>query len=130
MSPVTERSEVSGWDRIMQTFEKLGFGRQDFGPEFMEKYAGFHWLLMPHPVAVQRFYAIPPQAELLSKPWESWYFINGKAQHHVHYARQYDGRWEPWIQPEPAPECPEELVGIQWFWYNEDRVTPSMLIKE
>lgn len=129
MQTIKERTPVEGWDNIMRTFEELGFGPQDFGPEFHEAYVDFHWVLMPHPIAIERFYAIPPADGLLTKPWDSWYFIGGKATHHVHLAVRPDESWSPWIQAEPAPECPQELVGIQWFWYNEERITPSLLIK-
>lgn len=129
MMVVNKRTEISGQYDIVSAFEALGFGEIALGPEFEKTYSAFHWVLMPHPLAKTRLYAIPSGEELLSKPWDSWYFINGEAFHHVHYATQLDSGWRAWIQPEPAPECPEELVGIQWFWYNESRTMPSLLIK-
>lgn len=129
MIPVEERIEVTGWSKIYAAFEELGFGKVNFGSEFESIYADFHWVLMPHPIAKTRFYAIPPVEKLHSVPWDSWYFINGEPTHHIHYTQPADSRCKPWIQPVPAPECPEELVGIQWYWYNESIVTPSLLIK-
>jgi len=129
MLNITERTPVEGWDNIINAFKELGFGEVDFGPDFKKEYENFHWVLMPHPIAKVRFYAIPAAEDLLTLPWDSWYFMHGEPVHHVHYAQQHDKSWSEWIQPQPAPECPEELVGIPWFWYNESRVTPSILIK-
>lgn len=129
MEKITERTPVIGWDNIIHTFKELGFGDVDFGPEFKTVYKDYHWILMPHPIAIRRFYAIPNEEELHSKPWDSWYFMEGKPVHHVHYACQNDSSWSEWTQPSPAPECPKELVGIPWYWYNEESVMPSLLIK-
>lgn len=130
MKDIKERTPVEGKENILSVFEELGFGKVDFGACFESEYQDFHWVLMPHPIAKVRLYAIPDKERMMTCPWDSWYFINGEPIHHVHYAKQLDSTWQRWLQPSSVPECPEELVGIPWFWYNESRVTPSILIKQ
>lgn len=124
------RREFQGKKDIYDAFDEIGFSNVDFGPNFESVYEEYHWVILPHPVAIKRLYAIPPKEELLTKPWDSWYFIDGEAIHHIHTAWQVSERWSEWIQKDPAEECPDELVGITWFWINEDDITPSLLKEE
>ncbi len=129
MLKVDKRTELEDFSDVLSAFAALGFKDVDFGSEFETMYKDYHWVLMPHAAAVTRLYAIPPENELLKRPWDSWYFLNGAPTHHVHLAWKPDDNWIPWIQKGHAPECPDELTDIQWFWYAPTSMIPSMLMK-
>lgn len=126
---VTEKTKIEGVQNIYKTFEKMGFGKVGFGPDFEEKYKDFTWLLIPHPAAEVRLFAIPPEKDIKTVPWESWYFLDGKPIHRGHCAQKHDDSWNEWTLQEPSPECPDEIVGITWYWYEEETITPLLLLK-
>jgi hypothetical protein len=111
---------------IVQAFHMLGFplGVTVKVPDLkLDSYRGFTWSLIPHHRVGMVLYSVPPMESIADLPWESWYLDAGRTIHHIHYAtRQHADDFE-WIQVDATDERPPEVIGRQWYWFDDPDMT-------
>jgi len=72
-------------------------------------------------------YILPPMNRSDEWPWESWY-TDGKVKliHHVHFTKENKLTRGLWREYPGAPQRPPEIFGVNWYWYDDEDLKPTM----
>jgi hypothetical protein len=122
-------------DRVIEAANAVGFDAQKLLVDPLSEseralYMQMRWSIAPHRLAADLpvIQCLPPLDKMAQWPWETWY-TDGKTPliHHVHYTYTTERTSsEVWIEREGAPQRPVELFGHEWFWYNDESMTPAL----
>lgn len=122
--------------RIFEASEAVGFDAQKIiidplSTKVSEIYLQMRWSVAPHRLAADLpvIQCLPPRDHSHYWPWETWY-TDGKNPliHHVHYSHPNPRTGSiPWNEREGAPQRPKELFGLEWYWYNDESMTPALM---
>ena len=135
LGKVKTLGELFRRDRIFEAASVVGFDAQKLiiehlSPNAQDTYMQMRWSVAPHRLAADLpvIQCLPPKDKLNKWPWETWY-TDGKTPliHHVHYAHP-TGRTasKSWSERHEAPQRPFELFGHNWYWYNDESMTPAL----
>lgn len=120
---VFEAATVVGFDARKVILEPLSEAAR-------EVYRSVRWSVAPHRLAADLpvIQCLPDASRSDRIPWETWYTDGQTALiHHVHYTAPMacTGR-DTWREQEGAPQRPTELVGRDWYYYNDPSMTPAL----
>jgi hypothetical protein len=93
------------------------------------QYRRYRWVVIPHALAANFpvIYALPPMHMADECPWESWYTTDGlRVIHHVHFTKPNERATGQWRERDGAPQRPPEVCGVDWYWYDDPSMTPSL----
>lgn len=133
--PARTLEELFRRNRVFEAAEAVGFDARrvildPLSTRAREIYLQMRWPVAPHRLAADLpvIQCLPPRERAHEWPWESWY-TDGKSPllHHVHYSRS-NPRTEAksWRERDGAPQRPAELLGGDWYWYNDESMTPAL----
>jgi len=87
------------------------------------------WVVIPHILSGDGpvIYILPPMQCSDEWPWESWYTDGTvKLIHHVHFTKQNKHTTGTWREYHGAPQRPPEIFGVNWYWYDDKDLKPTM----
>jgi hypothetical protein len=92
-------------------------------------YQQCRWVVIPHILSGDGpvIYILPPMNRSDEWPWESWY-TDGKVKliHHVHFTKENKDTKGLWKEYPGAPQRPPEIFGVNWYWYDDKDLKPTM----
>lgn len=98
-------------------------------PNAVAYYQQCRWVVVPHILGGDGpvIYILPPMSHSDEWPWESWY-TDGKVKliHHVHYTKANERTTGSWKEFLNAPQRPPEIFGVEWYWYDDHELIPTM----
>jgi hypothetical protein len=120
--------------RIAEAANIIGFDADEILIKPLSKkgklyYEQCRWAVIPHflgddgPV----IYILPPMNRSDDWPWESWY-TDGRTKliHHVHFTQKKKNTKGTWREYPGAPQRPPEIFGVEWHWYDDKNLIPTM----
>jgi hypothetical protein len=133
-SPVS-MEELFRRSRIFEAAGTVGFDARKtildpMNPAAQAIYLAMRWSVAPHRLAADLpvIQCLPPAGRSGQWPWETWY-TDGKSPliHHVHYTapKARTGK-QSWHERKEVPQRPAELFGSDWYYYNDDSMTPAL----
>jgi hypothetical protein len=134
-TPAKTLEELFHRNRIFEAAAAVGFDAQKaildpLSRRAKDLYLRMRWSVTPHRLAADLpvVQCVPPKDRMDQWPWETWY-TDGKTAliHHVHYTKP-NQRTEPkaWREGRGAPQRPAELIGVDWYWCNEESMDPAL----
>jgi hypothetical protein len=134
-TPARTLAELFGRDRILEAAAAVGFDAKKLildplSPRARAIYLQMRWSIAPHRLAADLpvIQCLPPRERAHQWPWETWY-TDGQTPliHHVHYAKpSLLTHPKAWRERDGAPQRPLELFGLDWYWYNDESMTPAL----
>lgn len=122
LTRIFDAASVLGFDASEKLIKPLGANARSY-------YAQCRWVVIPHILGADGpvIYILPPMDRADEWPWESWY-SDGKTPliHHPHYTKKTRLTTEKWREYTGAPQRPPEVFGVDWYWYNDATLTPTM----
>jgi len=120
--------------RIYEASNSIGFDADEMLIKPLSKKARWYyqqcrWVVIPHILSEDSpvIYILPPMNRSAEWPWESWY-SDGKTKliHHVHYTKENKLTNGLWREYPGAPQRPPEIFGVNWYWYDDKDLKPTM----
>ncbi len=120
--------------RIYEAAKVLGFDANEvlikpLTEKGRKYYEQCRWVVVPHILGVDGpvIYILPPMNHSDEWPWESWY-SDGKTAliHHPHFTKKTPETTQQWREYPGAPQRPPEIFGVDWYWYNDPSLKPTM----
>jgi hypothetical protein len=119
---IFEAADVIGFDADMTLIKPLSKKGKLY-------YQQCRWTVIPHILSDDGpvIYILPPMNRSDDWPWESWY-TDGKTKliHHVHFTEKKKNTKGSWKEFPGAPQRPPEIFGVNWYWYNDKKLRPTM----
>lgn len=120
---IDEAAKVLGFDANEMLIKPLKAASREY-------YENCRWVVIPHILGADGpvIYILPPMNEADVHPWESWY-SDGKTAliHHPHFTKKTPLTTQQWREYPNAPQRPPEIFGLDWYWYNDKSLKPTML---
>lgn len=120
--------------RIYEAASIIGFNADEILIKPLSKKGQFYyqqcrWVVIPHILSGDGpvIYILPPMIRSDEWPWESWY-TDGKVRliHHVHFTKKKSETKGLWREYPGAPQRPPEIFGVDWYWYDDKDLRPTM----
>jgi hypothetical protein len=122
LTRIYDAANVLGFDPTEKLIKPLGANARSY-------YQQCRWVVIPHILGADGpvIYILPPMDKAGEWPWESWY-SDGKTAliHHPHYTKKTPLTTEKWREYVGAPQRPPEIFGVDWYWYNDSSLKPTM----
>lgn len=120
--------------RIFEASMSIGFDTDEIlikplSEKGQSYYQQCRWVIIPHILSADGpvIYILPPMNRSAEWPWESWY-SDGKTKliHHVHFTKENKFTSGLWKEYPGAPQRPPEIFGVNWYWYDDKDLKPTM----
>lgn len=122
LARIYEAAAILGFDATEMLIKPLS----EKGRKYYEQ---CRWVVIPHILGCDDpvIYILPPMNRSDDRPWESWY-TDGKVKliHHVHFTKENKLTRGLWREYPGAPQRPPEIFGVNWYWYNDEDLKPTM----
>lgn len=134
LSKPSSLEEILGRARINDAATVLGFDANEvlikpLTAKGRKYYEQCRWVVIPHILGEDGpvIYILPPMNNSGQWPWESWY-SDGKTPliHHPHFTSKTSVTTQKWREYPGAPQRPPEIFGVDWYWYNDASLQPTM----